>query len=141
VSAPGTARLGKSGIDFQMLRDLPLVLPRHPSHWRSVLDQTARSMGFVLNAQLEADSLKLQKEAVACNPHLHALLGPFTLADDVRAGRLVATKIRRPELKRYVTLAYPKQGKTNPATKAVAALIQSLASGWCGKGATGLLDT
>jgi DNA-binding transcriptional LysR family regulator len=140
VSAPGTARFGKNGLDFQMLRDLPLVLPRPPSHWRSVLDQTARSMGFVLNAQLEADSLRLQKEAVACNPHLHALLGPFTIAEDVQAGRLMAAKIRRPELKRYVTLAYPKQGKTNPATKAVAALIQSLACDWCGTGAMGFTD-
>jgi LysR family transcriptional regulator, nitrogen assimilation regulatory protein len=140
VSAPGSARFGKNGLEFQMLRDLPLVLPRPPSHWRSVLDQTARSMGFALNARLEADSLRLQKEAVACTPDLHALLGPFAIGDDIKTGRLVAAKIRRPELKRYVTLAHPKQGKINPATKTVAALIQSLASEWCGADACNALD-
>ncbi len=70
VSSPGLSLTYADTVDFKRLEGLPLVLPRRPSHWRSILDETARSKGFSLIAEVEADSLRVQKEIIAANPHM-----------------------------------------------------------------------
>ncbi len=132
VSGPGAALTQGETVDFKRLKDLPLVLPRQPSHWRSILDETARSKGFSLMAVVEADSLSLQKAALVQNPHLYALLGPFSVADELRSGQLNAARVVGPDLKRYVTLAHPKQGQLTQAGKLVSRLIKETVEGWGG---------
>ena len=78
------------------------MLPRRPSQLRSVLEETARSKGFQLTAVVDADSLRMQKEIVAANRGLYALMGPFSIEEELRRGRLRAAKIVSPELKRIV---------------------------------------
>jgi hypothetical protein len=58
------------------------------------------------------------------------VLGPYSIAEDLRRGRLQASKLVRPDLSRHVTLAFPKQGKLSPAGRAVAQGIQDLVRGW-----------
>lgn len=124
VSRPGLP-LGKGGtVSFQQLEGLPLVLPRRPSHWRAILDETARSQGFSLQAEIEADSLRLQKEILAESDALYALLGPFSVQEELRSGRLQAARIVDPDLKRYVTLALPKQGQLTQALRVVSKIIR-----------------
>ena len=132
VSIPGLPLTQAETIDFRRLKDVPLVLPRRPSHWRSILDETARSKGFSLVAAIEADSLLLQREALVANQHLYALLGPYSVEDDLRRGRLQAAKIVSPDLKRYVTLALPKQGHLTQAGRVVSQLIRETVQGWQG---------
>jgi DNA-binding transcriptional LysR family regulator len=132
VSAKGAPLTMNETVDFKRLKDLPLVLPRPQSHWRSLLDETARSKGFNLLPALEADSLRAQKEIVATNPHLYALLGPFSIDEELRAGRLQSTKVVNPDLKRYVTLAHPKQGAFTEATRIVTKLIRETVQAWSG---------
>jgi DNA-binding transcriptional LysR family regulator len=130
VSMPGD-RLTRDGtVDFARLEGLRLVLPRRPSHWRAVLDETARSKGFALQAEVEADSLRVQKELVAHSPGLYSVLGPFSMAEEMRSGRLQAARIVGPDLRRYVTLALPKQGQLTPAAKVVARLIGETDEPW-----------
>jgi DNA-binding transcriptional LysR family regulator len=95
-----------------------------------VLDETARSKGFALQAVVEADSLRVQKELVAHSPGLYAVLGPFSMAEELRAGALQAARIVSPDLRRYVTLALPKQGQLTPAAKVVARLIGETDEPW-----------
>jgi DNA-binding transcriptional LysR family regulator len=130
VSCPGLSLTYGETVDFKRLEGLPLVLPRKGSHWRSILDETARSKGFQLQAEVEADSLKVQKEIIANNPHMYALLGPFSVNEELRQGRLQSVKVIAPDLKRYVTLAMPKQGHITQASKTVAELIKSTVVGW-----------
>lgn len=92
-------------VDFARLEGLLLVLPRRPSQWRAVLDETARSKGFALQTEVEADSLRAQKELVAHSPGLYSVLGSFSMAEEMRSGGLQAARIVNPELRRYVTLA------------------------------------
>lgn len=130
VSMPGD-RLTRDGtVDFARLDGLRLVLPRRPSHWRAVLDETARSKGFALEAVVEADSLRVQKELVAHSPGLYSVLGPFSMAEEMRAGGLQAARIVSPDLRRYVTLALPKQGQLTPAARIVAKLIGESGELW-----------
>ncbi|MBK6386148.1 MAG: LysR family transcriptional regulator [Rhodoferax sp.] len=57
VSSPGLPLTQGETVEFRKLEGVPLVLPRRPAHWRSILDEAARSKGFSLNAVVEADSL------------------------------------------------------------------------------------
>lgn len=130
VSRPGDPLTRDETIDFTRLAGLRLVLPRRPAHWRAVLDETARSKGFTLQAEVEADSLRAQKELVAHTPDLYSVLGPFSIADELRSGRLQASRVVNPDLRRHVTLALPKQGQLTPASKIVSRLIRETAQGW-----------
>ena len=130
VSRPDDALTRAETIDFARLEGLRLVLPRRPAHWRAVLDETARSKGFVLQAEVEADSLRVQKKLVAHTPGLYSLLGPFSIDAELRAGRLQASRVVNPDLRRHVTLALPKQGQLTPAAKVVARLIGETDDPW-----------
>ena len=130
VSAPGDALTAEPTLPFAQLAGLRLVLPRRPSHWRNALDETARSLGFTLQAAAEADSLTVQKALVADAPGLYSVLGPYSIAAELRAGRLQATRLVRPALVRHVTLALRRQGKALPAVRVVAERIEQFVRSW-----------
>ncbi|PZO12145.1 MAG: LysR family transcriptional regulator [Burkholderiales bacterium] len=130
VSRPGDPLTKNETVDFGKLEGLRLVLPRRPAHWRSVLDETARGKGFALQAEVEADSLRVQKELVAHTAHLYSLLGPFSIADELRSERLQAARIVNPDCRRHVTLSLPKQGQLTAASKIVARLITDTVESW-----------
>lgn len=130
VSAPGDALTHATTVPFARLAGLRLVLPRRPSHWRNALDETARSLAFKLEPIAQADSLTVQKELVARTPGLYSVLGPYSIAADLRSGRLQASKLVRPTLLRHVTLASPRHGKQSPACRVVATTIQALVGSW-----------
>ncbi|MBL8377874.1 MAG: LysR family transcriptional regulator [Burkholderiales bacterium] len=130
VSRPGDPLTRSPNVDFARLADLPLILPRRPAHWRAVLDDTARAKGFTLRAELEADSLRMQKELVIATPGLYSLLGAFSIEEELHAGRLAAARIVNPELRRHVVLALPRQGQLTPAGRLVATLIRETVNQW-----------
>jgi DNA-binding transcriptional LysR family regulator len=129
VGKPGDALTRAPTVDFVKLNGLPLVLPRRPAHWRSILDETARSKGFALNAIVEADSLAMQKQLAISND-LYAVLGPYTIMNELNGGALQATRLVNPDLKRYVTLALPKHGELTPASRIVSEMAQTIAGEW-----------
>jgi LysR family transcriptional regulator, nitrogen assimilation regulatory protein len=130
VAAAGDALTRGATLPFARLAGLPLVLPRRPSHWRNALDDTARSLGFKLDPVAEADSLTVQRELVAARKGLYSILGPYAIAADLRAGKVQASKLVRPDLVRHVTLTLPKHGKLSPACRVVAETIEQLVDGW-----------
>lgn len=132
VSSPGLPYTQTETVEFKRLEGLPLVLPRPPSHWRHLLDETARSKGFNLTAVIEADSLRLQKEIIANHPALYALLGPFSVHEALQSGQLKAAKVISPELKRYVTLAHSRQGHFTRASRIVSQIIKETCLSWEG---------
>jgi LysR family nitrogen assimilation transcriptional regulator len=130
VSAPGDELTQHATVAFAHLAGLRLVLPRRPSHWRNALDETARSLGFKLQAVAEADSLTVQRELVAQRRGVYSVLGPYSIADDLRHGRLQASRLVKPDLVRHVTLAFPQHGKLSPAGRVVAQTIEALVDSW-----------
>ncbi len=133
VSSPALPLTAGSSVEFKRLEGVPLVLPRRPSHWRSILDEAARGQGFGLLAQVEADSLRMQKEIVATHTALYALLGPFSIDEELRLGRLRAAKVINPDLKRYVTLVHSRQGHLTKASRVVSSLIKETVDSWKGQ--------
>jgi DNA-binding transcriptional LysR family regulator len=130
VSAPGDALTRAPTVPFAKLVGLKLVLPRRPSHWRNALEETARSLGFKLDAVAQADSLTVQKELVAHTPGVYSILGQYSIAEELRNGRLQASRLVRPDLTRHVTLALPRQGKLSPACRVVAQTVEQIVAGW-----------
>ncbi len=133
VSRPGDPLTSKPTIAFSRLKGLALVLPREPAHWRAMLDETARGKGFALRAEIEADSLRTQKELVAETPDVYSLLGSISIAGELKTGHLQASKVVTPDLKRYVTLALSKRGRTTRAASVVADTIQNTVQNWAGQ--------
>lgn len=132
VSAPGDPLTCEPTVAFARLAGLRLVLPRRPSHWRNALDEAARGLGFELMAVAEADSLTVQKELVAHAPGLYSILGPYSIAPELRSGRLQASRLVKPDLARHVALAMPRHGKMSPAVRVVAGLVKDLCADWGG---------
>jgi DNA-binding transcriptional LysR family regulator len=130
VSAPGDALTSEPTVDFAKLAGLKLVLPRRPGHWRHALDETARSLGFKLQAVVEADSLTVQKELVIHTPGLYSVLGPYSLKAELERGQLQVSRLVKPDLVRHVTLGFPRQGKLSPASRVVAETVQQLVESW-----------
>ncbi|MES2413576.1 MAG: LysR family transcriptional regulator [Pseudomonadota bacterium] len=133
VSRPGDPITSKPTIAFSRLEGLALVLPREPTHWRVVLDETARGKGFALNAKIQVDSLRTQKHLVAETADVYSLLGSISIAEELRTGHLQASKVIGPDLKRYVTLALSRHGRMTAASKVVAQAIQKIVDGWGNK--------
>jgi LysR family transcriptional regulator, nitrogen assimilation regulatory protein len=126
VGAPNDEITRAPTIAFSRLDRLPLVLPSRPSAWRHLLDAVSRRKGISLYVVLEADSVAIQKH-VAAQGTTYTVLAPYAMVDDVRAGRLQASRIVNPDLKRFVTLAMPKKGPLTLACKVIAQLIQQTA--------------
>lgn len=127
AGAPDSPVLQHESIDFRKLGDLPLVLPGRPNRLRDMLDDEARRAGIVLRTILEADSLAVQRE-VAASGRGYAVLGPWAIAQDIRAGRLRAARIVRPNITRFVTLASARQGSITPAIRIVIELLKEIAA-------------
>ncbi|VCU68346.1 HTH-type transcriptional regulator CynR [Pigmentiphaga humi] len=129
VSRPGDVLTREASLDFARLQGLPLVLPRRPAHWRAILDETARSKGFALDAVIEADSLTAQKE-LAIRHGVYAVLGPYSIMLELQQGTLQAARLVSPDLRRYVTLALPKTGVLTSAGQVVSTMLQQLVEEW-----------
>jgi len=140
VAAPDDEITRASTIPFSRLDRLPLVLPSRPSAWRHLLDDVSRRKGISLSVVLEADSVAIQKH-VAARGDTYTLLAPYAMMEDVRAGRLQASRIVNPDLKRFVTLAMPKKGSLTLASKVVMQLLQQTAKELEAEGGLRLADT
>ncbi|MFM0289084.1 LysR family transcriptional regulator [Paraburkholderia megapolitana] len=127
VGAPDSPVLQREAVEFRRLADLPLILPGRPNRLRNLLDDEARLAGIELRTVLEADSLAVQRE-VAASGRGYAVLGPWAIAPDVRAGRLRAARIIKPNITRFVTVASSRQGTMTPALRIVIATLKSVAS-------------
>jgi LysR family nitrogen assimilation transcriptional regulator len=126
VGPPGDAPTRQASVRFAALRGVPLILPCRPSAWRDTLDDISRKLGFALQVVMEADSVFLQRELVIEGGG-YTILGPFAIADSLKAGRLQAARIVEPGLPRVVTLSTHKRVATSLAHRVVADLTREAA--------------
>jgi DNA-binding transcriptional LysR family regulator len=113
-------------VRFEALRGLSLILPCRPSAWRDTLDEISRKLGFSLNVVMEADSVFLQGELASAGAG-HTILGPFAIAETLRAGRLQAARISAPALPRVVTLSTHKRVANSLAHRVVTEMMREIA--------------
>ena len=106
VGGAGDAITSQPSVAFAKLDQLPLVQFCRPNIWRDQPDELGRQNGIAINIVMEADSLTLQTEIVS-RGGCYAVLGPYAIAEGLRAGRLQAARIVEPDMTRYIALALP----------------------------------
>ena len=110
-------------VAFSNLDGLPLILPPETNLLRRVLQQAARKKHVTLNVVMECDSLATQKEAVAEGGG-HTVLGSNAVVQELKSGRLRASRIVSPSIQRTITLCVSPHRPPTLACREVAALIQ-----------------
>jgi DNA-binding transcriptional LysR family regulator len=95
VGSPDAPATRAAHIEFRGLGNLSLVLAGRPNRLPAMLDDEAWRAGIVLRTLLEADSLTVDREIAAIRQG-YAVLGPYAIARDVRAGQPRAARIMQP---------------------------------------------
>jgi len=118
------ALAAESTISFEQVAGLPLVLPSEPHPLRARLSKLARQKGLALGEVLEADSIRLQHELVACGGGFAITAGTLTPQE---SRKLSAIRIVRPSLSRAIVLGITQHRPNTRATLEVTRLIRSMA--------------
>jgi DNA-binding transcriptional LysR family regulator len=111
-------------IPFSRLDRLPLVLARLPNSLRRVIDQEAKRKRIELSVLMECDSLEIQRDVVA-DGAAYGIHGSLAVIHDLDTGRLQASRIVSPEIRRTITLAVSRYRPPTLACRSVARLIRS----------------
>lgn len=122
VGSKGDAVTANPTVAFSTLNALPLVQFCRPNSWRDQLDELGNRHGVAINTFMEADSLTLQTEIVS-RGGCYAVLGPYAIAEGLRAGRLQASRIVEPDMTRYIALALSRHAPLTLACRTVKQLI------------------
>ena len=112
----------RKSIPFDQVAALPLVLPGEPHPLRATLARLVRERKLTLAPALEADSIGLQHEIVACGGGF-AITGGALAPHDVR--RLARVRIVRPVLSRCIVLGITTHRPHTLATRSVEGLIRT----------------
>lgn len=97
---------------------LPLVVPPRPHGLRLVIDKVFAKHGLTPNIALEAEVWCVLKEHVA-RGDVCALLPPSEVREEIEAGRLRATPIAKPGIKRTLCVARSSQKRMTRAVDKV----------------------
>ena len=112
----------RKSISFDQVAPLPLILPADPHPLRSTLATLARQRKLTLPPALEADTIRLQHEIVACGGGFAITAGLLT-PEDLR--RLARVRIVRPVLFRSIVLGVTSHRPHTLATRSVEGLIRT----------------
>jgi DNA-binding transcriptional LysR family regulator len=113
-------------IDFKMLSGVPIVQPVASDPFRISIADTARQAGVHLNVVAEIDSVHLMKDMAAAGVG-YALLSMMSIIDELKSGRLSATRIVNPEIRRSIYLIASTRKVTSLAVREVSRLIRQVA--------------
>ena len=112
-------------VEFAELLTLPMILPARPGVLSRHLDGLYSKYGKSVNSILEVSSLTMQRDIVAVGD-AYAILSYATLADDVRSGRLQASRIVNPGITQYLSIALSRHGPITKVTREVLKQLREL---------------
>ncbi len=125
LGPPGDRVTAKPTTAFGALDGLPLLLPSAPNTWRTLLEKMARRQSIRLVEAMAVDSAPLLIEIVE-RGGCYAILPHYSVAQEVAAGRLQASRIVRPALTRMLTLSATAQHPMTLAARGIARLVREL---------------
>jgi LysR family transcriptional regulator, nitrogen assimilation regulatory protein len=124
---PGGDRLTlRKEIDFKALDGVPLLQPMASDAFRMSIADLAREAGIKLNVVAEIDSVQLMKDMAAAGVG-YTLLSMMSIIDELKSGRLSATRIVNPEIKRSIYLIASTRKAASLAVREVSRLIRQVA--------------
>lgn len=125
VQSPG-AKPRRRKINFAELGNLELLMPTGPRGLRELLEAGATRLGITLKIRSEVQSISVLKELVE-QGICATVLSYGAVARECEKGRLVATEIVNPTVKRIAYLAWSLRRPRSKAKDAVLAFIRELA--------------
>lgn len=128
VGPPGDPLTRSKTIEFCRLDGVPLVLPSAPSAVRLLLNQLAKRAHINLNVVMEADSAQIQK-AAAAHAGVYTVIPLHAMADELKSGRLQASRIVEPRIDRDIALGTTSARPASHASREVAKLIRGILTG------------
>jgi DNA-binding transcriptional LysR family regulator len=133
IGPPGDLLTAKLEVGFDMLNDLPFILPGAPNGLRTALDAIARQRRINLAPVIEADSLPLQKGLVETE-RLYTVLPIHAVWTEVQDKRLQAAKVVGPPFQRTISMAMSKSKGPPRAVSAIARLVVEIVEEMAGDG-------
>jgi LysR family nitrogen assimilation transcriptional regulator len=125
ISGASRPRLPET-IPFEMLAELPLVLPSPPNGLRMLLEDTARKQKIKLNVAIEADSLEAQRELVR-RCECYSVVADQAVGQSDADSSLIGSRITDPALIRYAVAATTHQ---RPLSRASRIVLQAIRGFW-----------
>jgi LysR family nitrogen assimilation transcriptional regulator len=113
-------------IDFAELANIELLLPASPHGLREMLEAYAARLGIHLKIRFEVQSISTMKELVE-QGICATVLSYGAVARECEKGRLIATEIVNPSVKRIAYLAYSLRRPRSKTKDAALAFIRELA--------------
>ena len=113
-------------INFAELANIELLMPSSPHGLRELLEASAARLGVHLKIRFEVQSISVMKELVEQGV-CATVLSYGAVARECEKGRLVATEIVNPTVKRIAYLAYSLRRPRSKAKDAVLAFLRELA--------------
>jgi LysR family nitrogen assimilation transcriptional regulator len=126
VGPAGNQFVRRDVVDFKALDGVPIIMPVASDPFRMSIAEQAEREGVRLNVVAEIDSVHLMREMVAAGVGF-ALLSMMSVIDDVKAGRLTATRIVNPEIKRSIHLVMSTRKASSLASREVSRIIRQVA--------------
>jgi len=120
------ARPRRRKINFAELANIELLMPASPHGLRELMEAGAARLGLHLKIRFEVQSISVLKELVE-QGICATVLSYGAVARECEKGRLVATEIVNPTVKRIAYLAYSLRKPRSKAKDAVLAFIRELA--------------
>lgn len=113
-------------VEFKLLDGLPLLQPALPNAFRQMIADIARKHGVRLNVVAEVDSFPLTKDMVAAGIG-YGILSAAGVMQELKTGRLSATRIVNPEIKGSIYLSTPARKPASLAAREVLRLVRQVA--------------
>jgi LysR family nitrogen assimilation transcriptional regulator len=123
---PSRSKPRRRKINFAELAGIELLMPASPHGLREIMEANAARLGIHLKIRYEVQSISTMKELVE-QGICATVLSYGAVARDCEKGRLVATEIVNPAVKRIAYLAYSLRRPRSKAKDAVLAFIRELA--------------
>jgi LysR family transcriptional regulator, nitrogen assimilation regulatory protein len=125
IGSRSDKRTRSATVPLSALEGLPFILPSAPNGLRTALDTMARQKGIRLQPVIEADSLPLMRCLVETE-QLYTVLPVHAVWQEVKDGRLQASRIVDPPFQRTVSMAFSRTKGVSRAVSLVAAQIVSI---------------
>lgn len=126
IGASGDPHTTAPDVEFSQLKDVSFVLPVASNELRNKMESLAREMGFSIDTAMETNSLTLMKQfAAQCG--LHTTLPIHAVSLDIASGRLQASRIVNPPIKRMISMAISRTKGPSRAVSLVSSRVLDLA--------------
>jgi LysR family nitrogen assimilation transcriptional regulator len=122
VGPRGDSITAKRAVPLAQIAGRPVMLPGRPHSVRTMVEEVCAERGVALTMLCEIESLLAIKETVAAGCG-YTIAGYDSVADDVAAGRLQASRIKDPTVSRLLVLTTGPKNSLTTAARAIAALV------------------